>query len=228
MQNYWRNLTITLLWCVVWFVIVPLVIYYLSYYPYLSINDEFSVASVWQEQLNMFDYHSGLTTDDHYYRSRWYTWPIIGKPMWFYDGHEFSEPGWTSSISCMGNPAVWWGGLAALIFVVVQLIRGKGDKSYLLVVVGFMAQFLPWTLVERSTFIYHYFASVPFIILAVVLWFDWVRRREFSWYKPAVYGFVAAALAMFIFFYPVISGTPMPLSWAQYIRWFGWQNYHYW
>ena len=37
----------------------------------------------------------------------------------------------------------------------------------ILVLIGFASQFLPWVLVPRSTFIYHYFASVPFIILGV-------------------------------------------------------------
>ena len=37
------------------------------------------------------------------------------------------------------------------------------------IAVGFLSAYLPWVLVSRLTFIYHYFASVPFIILMVAM-----------------------------------------------------------
>ena len=224
-KKYWRNLGITLIWCVIWFIIVPLLIYYFSYYRYLSISNSFSVSSVWKEQLNMFSYHNSLTDDDHYFKSKWYSWPFIAWPMWFYDGSDFMETGIVSSISCMGNPAVWWGGLAAMVFIVWQLIMRKGDRGYIYVLVGFLAEYLPWTLVRRSTFIYHYFASVPFIILAAVMWFDWARRMGYKWYKPALIAYAAVSVLLFAGFYPVISGLPMAKSYAKYLRWFNWYNY---
>ena len=224
-KKYWRNLGITLIWCVIWFIIVPLVIYYFSFYRYLSITHNFSVSSVWREQLNMLSYHASQTQDNHFFKSKWYSWPFIAWPMWFYDGNDFMAPGMVSSISCMGNPAVWWGGLAAMIFILCQVAIRKGDRSYIYVLVGFMAQYLPWILVPRSTFIYHYFASVPFIILAVVLWFDWARRMGYRWYKPVLIIYAGVAVILFAGFYPVISGLPMTKGYAKYLRWFNWYNY---
>ena len=43
--------------------------------------------------------------------------------------------------------------------------------------VSFLSQYLPWVLVPRSTFIYHYFASVPFIILATAPGLRYLERR---------------------------------------------------
>ena len=120
----------------------------------------------------------------------------------------------------MGNPAVWWVGAAAMIFVIVRLLSMKGDRNYLYIVLGFAAQYLPWVLVPRSMFIYHYFASVPFIILATVMVYRWMEEKEWGWRKPAMIAVLAAALILFVAFYPLMSGTPVARSFANYLRWF--------
>ena len=91
--------------------------------------------------------------------------------------------------------------------------------------IGFASQFLPWVLVPRSTFIYHYFASVPFIILCTALMLDWLRRRSAAGFKAVSIVLLAAALVLFIAFYPLESGMPVARSYAQYLRWFKWYNF---
>lgn len=61
---------------------------------------------------------------------------------------------------------------------------GKRDKRIWWVVIGFAANFLPWVLVPRVTFVYHYFASVPFIILATVLFFEDLYDKK-TWQSPS-------------------------------------------
>ena len=101
-----------------------------------------------------------------------------------------------------------------------------------MVLIGFASQFLPWVLVPRSTFIYHYFASVPFIILASILLLNRLRERDllakdsretaFTFTTIALLG---AALFLFIMFYPLESGTPVVRWYAQLLRWFKWYNF---
>jgi dolichyl-phosphate-mannose--protein O-mannosyl transferase len=79
----------------------------------------------------------------------------------------------------MGNPAVWWFGLVALLYVTFRVCwQRRAPRRSVMVVVAFASQFLPWVIVPRSTFIYHYFASVPFIILASALLLDDIRKRN--------------------------------------------------
>ena len=174
----------------------------------------------------MLNYHAGLGGDTHYFRSPWYQWPVIWWPMWYYSGTAYLAEGTISSISCMGNPAVWWTGLIALIFILVASAwRRRAPKSWLIVLVGFASQFLPWVLVPRSTFIYHYFASVPFIILCTVLALDALRKRSERGFKWAACGLLALALILFAAFYPLESGLPVARDYAQYLRWFKWYNF---
>ena len=241
---------VTLLFCVAFFVVVPALIYYFSYAFQLrgegvrGFGDMLSrerLKRVIELQKSIFSYHAGLGGDTHYFRSPWYQWPVIWWPMWYYSGTGWMPEGVISSISCMGNPAVWWFGLAALLFVILRMawVR-RAPKAYVLVAVGFASQFLPWVIVPRSTFIYHYFASVPFIILASALLLDWIKSRprparKLAEEDAADAGQIAftmtaavlliAALALFIAFYPLESGLPVSKAYAQHLRWFQWYNF---
>jgi len=225
--NFWRNTILTGLFCVLFFIVIPLLIYYFSYYWQLRGEAAgLNLNRVVNLQESMFSYHAGLGDDDHYFRSEWYEWPIIWWPIWFYSGTGYQPSGMISSISCMGNPAVWWTGLAALIATFYYLATKKRKpESYSLVVIAFLSQFLPWVLVPRSTFIYHYFASVPFIILCTSLMLDRIRSRSKKTFITVSVVLLAAALILFIMFYPLESGLPVSREYAKYLRWFKWYNF---
>ena len=74
-------------------------------------------------------------------------------------------------------------------------------------IVGYLAEYLPWCLVTRIAFIYHYFPSVPFVVLMLMYC---VREAGTRLSKRGrlilVSGYAAAALGLFLLFYPVLSG----------------------
>ena len=225
-KQFGRSALITLGFCLVFFLMVPAVIYYFSYYWHLSPDGNFNLEGVWAMQKSMFAYHRSITWNSHFFESPWYEWPLIVKPMWYFSGSDYLPANLVSSISCMGNPVVWWGGLLSLIWVMARLaFAARGDRRYLFIVVGFLAQYVPWILVPRCTFIYHYFASVPFIILATVAVLEWVRKRSPRVYRIGATAYCALASVMFIAFYPLMSGLKVLRSYAQNLRWFNWYNY---
>ena len=85
-------------------------------------------------------------------------------------------------------------------------------------VVGFLAQYLPWVLVPRSMYMYHYFASVPFIILATALVFGLLPEGKLRKWSMIVY--VVLAAAFFAMFYPYASGMLTPTAWLDWLKWF--------
>jgi len=234
-RAYLKRSLLVCAFCVAFFVVIPVLIYYFSHFWQLrfegvaDLGDMFSkkwIKRVVELQQDMLGYHAGLGGDTHYFRSPWYQWPIIWWPMWYFSGTAYMPEGVISSISCMGNPAVWWTGLIALIFVLVMAAwKRRSPRGWLIVLIGFASQFLPWVLVPRSTFIYHYFASVPFIILLTVLALDELRKvspKAFKWTSGALLAF---ALILFAAFYPLESGLPVSREYAQYLRWFKWYNF---
>ena len=233
----------TILACCVFFVLIPIVIYVLSYIPYLRAYGEIrwdltTFTRLWDAQVLMFDYHKNLVAE-HYFASPWYEWPLIVKPMWYYQA-DFKGAGMASSILAFGNPAVWWTGLAGILFVLgcsvyrnalpaLGVLPGREDEDdrvLPVICVGFLSAYLPWVLVSRLTFIYHYFASVPWIIIATALGLKYLSRSH----KKIAYALAAllavSAVALFIAFYPLASGMEVPRAWCDAVSWFdGWMWY---
>ena len=168
---------------------------------------------------------------DHPFQSPWWQWPFILKPMW-YCQDQFEPAGYASTIMCMGNPVVFYAGAvcmaACMLLLIGKFVRvrrdgvslrhGDGDMSYGVLAVGFCAQYLPWVLVPRSMYMYHYFASVPFIILATCCVFGLIERPRLR--RGLMIGFVALAAVAFVLFFPYASGVLTPTGWLDAMKWF--------
>ena len=174
----------------------------------------------------MYNYHSTIV-DNHYFKSPWYEWPVIAWPMWYYSADRaFVGENMVSSISLMGNPAVWWTGLVGLVSCTgIFLMQKKKDVRLLLVILGFASQYLPWVLVPRSTYIYHYFASVPFMIAAIALALEYLSSRYRVAARVTAIVLVVAAAGLFALFYPLESGLPASYNYVEKLRWFDWYNF---
>ncbi len=212
----------TIGFCLVFFVAVPAAIYLLSYLPFRDYGDRGLVGRMLYNQKTMFSYHSTLVSD-HPYASSWYEWPLIRRPIWYYSRivTQTAQGGLREGISAFGNPAVWWAGIPACIYMVWLWIRRK-DWNAAFLTVGYLAQYLPWFFVTRDTFIYHYFPSVAFVVLMILYsLMQWKSRlpRRVSLTAMALY--VLVAFGLFLLFYPVLAGQPVEAAFvARYLRWF--------
>ena len=86
------------------------------------------------------------------------------------------------------------------------------------IVVGYLAQLVPWILVSRLTFAYHYFAAVVFLVLALCAVFDDMRAKgHIRW----MYAFTGVSLALFAAFYPVLTGVEVSRNYTwKALKWF--------
>ena len=97
-----------------------------------------------------------------------------------------------------------WGGLLALFVLVYRAVwRRDGDAAFLLI--GYLAQLLPWVFVPRLTFAYHYFPCSIFLVLALAYVFRLMEKgnRYAGFYISA---FTGVSLVLFVVFYPALSG----------------------
>lgn len=151
--------------------------------------------------------------------------------MWYYSSSRAAGTG--STIFAFGSPAVWWTGLAALLAIVCVLLRRRvalrpmrlqpnqdSDMRPALIVIAFLAQYLPWALVPRGTYIYHYFPAVPFIILATSYVLDVLQDRFGGRIKYLSYALMGISGVLFLGFYPYVSGLRVPTWWLDLMRWF--------
>lgn len=224
-ENFTKNTWLTLCFSTVFFVLIPAAIYLLSYIPFRDYSDRGLIERMFYNQSTMFDYHSTLDVP-HAFSSPWYQWPIIMRPIWYYSRivTRTLTGGLREGISSFGNPAVWWMGIPAFLYMIYLWIRKK-DRTAAFLTTGYLAQYLPWFFVTRITFIYHYFPSVVFIVLMITYslrksaFLNRQRHRYGYYILIILYG--AAALSLFLLFYPVLSGQPVDFVFAdKYLRWF--------
>ena len=223
----------TLLFCVGFFVIIPAAIYVASYAYYVPHNQHLTyLEAVLENQEYMLNYHSGLSADTHPYRSSWYTWPVIARPTWYYNA-PILPSGSAGTIAAFGNPVVWIGALVGTIAACIQGVidRKKIDadplkatepiynnRDLIFLLIGLASQFVPWIFVPRSTFIYHYFASVPFIIMLTALVFARAYRRNKKQTKTFIIWSLVAMAIVFAIYYPAWSGVVIPEWYRQLLR----------
>ena len=209
----------TIGFCMVFFVAIPFVIYLLSYIPFVDLSHPGLLERMAANQVNMFNYHSNLDAT-HPYSSLWYEWPTIIRPIFYYSRQL--EGNLRLGISAFGNPLIWWAGIPAFLCTIYLAVAHR-KKTALFVLIGYLAQFLPWVLVDRCTFIYHYFPSVPFVVLMLSYTFIQFKKhltaRSFYILLAA---YAMLVFVLFLLFYPVLAGTPVSTDYVDtYLRWLG-------
>ena len=195
------------LFCVGFFVVMPCLIYYLAYIPYgraAGIKGVFNreyLDIVLSNQTYMFTYHAGLVAE-HPYSSRWYQWLLDIRPILYY--LQYFDDGSRSSFGAFLNPVLCWGGLLALAVCLYRAIF-RLDRTAMFILIGYLAQLLPWVLVTRLTFAYHYFPCCVFLVLAIGYVF---RLMEDGTPHCRVYlwGFAGLSAAVFVLFFPALTG----------------------
>ena len=186
------------------------------------------VKSFLDYQGAMYNYHSELqlrkvknNEEAHAFSSEWYTWPFMKRPLWFYCGRFYNDDGSLEkygTIACMGNPAIWWLGIITTIFTLVYSLI-KRNKEGLILILMIAITWLTYAFIKREMFIYHYFITLPFVMLTIVFAFskliEW--KNKFKIILPIL---CTVFLGFFIYFYPVYSGIPVDPQYIEKTKWF--------
>ena len=150
---------------------IPAAVYVALYLPWVALGNRLTAS--WppgnggQTLLDltkaMYDYHNNLRAT-HPAASPWWAWPLDLKPVWFF---QQSFGGSTSgAIYDGGNPVIWWLSIAAVAFVAWQAYRRRSLALGLIsIVIAFT--WLSWARIDRASFEYHYYATLPFVVLGL-------------------------------------------------------------
>jgi dolichyl-phosphate-mannose--protein O-mannosyl transferase len=186
-------------------VFVPLVVYSASFFIHLEQNPQFNFFEL---QRQIFGYHAHLK-DSHGYASQWWSWPLLQRPVSYY--WQVDEASQTAStILLLGNPALWWLAIGGVMSGVWQaVVRRHFGAGF--AVLALALHYLPFALISRASFLYHFMGALPFMILllafaVVQLWNAGGLRRELAAF--AVFAIIACA----IYFFPIWTGQPIPLG----------------
>ena len=192
-----RELTLTVLA----FLVLPVGIYVLSYVPWMRQGHELKELLPLQKAI--WRYHADLRAT-HPYFSRWYTWPLLYRPTWYY----FKQTGETiRGIVALGNPALWWASVPVTVWALVTGTKEK-DARRLFSGLGFCAMYLPWGISPRTLNYSHYlFEAIPYACLSLGALLD--RGGDGKWLRV----YVALVVVLFFFFLPFLIALPIPARW---------------
>ena len=126
--------------------------------------------------------------------------PIVLHDSFYGDGR--------SMVLLFGNPMVWWGGFFAMGAMIYRVIKRK-DIRALVILAGYLSTVIPWIVFSSAQPINQYFLSVPFLVLALSHVFNTIISRGLRRSKQAVYLFTGATGAVFLKFYPALTGIYM-------------------
>ena len=201
--------------CVLAFILIPVLIYILTYmlFPTVFNYTNNSISGILNQIRDMYTYHSTLV-ETHPFQSSWYEWPIMAKPVWYYLGEYGGNV--KSTIVGIGNPIIWWFGILAFIYIVIDAIRKRAGES-LFILVFVLCTFLPYIFIGRAMFLYHYFPTLPFIMLAIVAFIKWISEK-FKTNSFCVF-YVALVVIVFFVFYPVTSGMITTTDYIDSLKW---------
>ena len=205
------------------FGVVPGAVYLSSYIPWMLQGH-----SVWETvtlQRVIWNYHSQLNATHNYY-SPWWTWPWIARPTWYF---WWSDDNWIRGIVALGNPAVWWASVPAVLWALVSGVRAA-DPRRVFAAAGFCFLYLPWAFSPRTLNFSHYlFEALPYACLALGMLLDrvWDGRLGHGEVHPLVVvilvrGYMVAVVFLFFLFLPLYTAIPVPqVLWAFRFPWGG-------
>ncbi len=194
-----REVIFTLLWCLLFFVLIPIIIYLLAYLPCHISRDPYSIRGVIKQIEYMYNYHVNLTAT-HPYQSEWYQWLLDLRPIWYYVGYDVN--GTYHTIACFSNPIITWVGLIAIVYTIFDLFKSRNKVAYV-IVVGYLSALLPWvSFVKRCVFAYHFYPTSMFMLMSIV----YLCKKIYKHNKFVVYVFALLSFMAFIIYLPSISG----------------------
>ncbi len=241
---------------VVFFVMIPLATYFAVFAIAYQGSDALIPAFI-QTQIDMFGYHTWVSAE-HVASSPWWSWPLNGKSVYMYLGDSNYGADMYSRIHSMTTTSIAVFGVLAMVYFIrktIYYLRKKkagtltdGEKIYfqhiktpaLFFAVGLCANWLPWMLVSRSTFIYHFYPAMPFYIglIATYLYSKTLlqtgvhysgemvilngKKGTITVGENAVFYASVIIILNFIIFFPVFSGLAIAKLPAVFA--FGWAN----
>ena len=178
---------------------------------------------------------------EHYHSSSWYEWPILYKGIVYFWEVLSDRPDYHICVYLFGNPIVYWTGLLAILFAFIYCDRklhfffsdypiAKIDVDKFIPIFyctfAYLSNMLPYVLIKRTCYLYHYHPSLYFAIILIGLFFDKITNRRVKYYLASLLMLVV----LIVYFYYLPFSYALPLTEAEHDarRWFKSTLFPYW
>lgn len=204
--------------------VIPLIVYSLLWVPHLILNPSYNW---WQNHQYILNFHRaiGQGSEVHPYCSTWYSWILMWRPVaYFYETTPTTTGKIINVVYGTGNPILWWFSSGAMLLVLINYLGNflkftksrKTDFTSTYLLCNYTANLLPWMLVSRCIFLYHYMSAYTFAWLALAWLMDTLMSSQSQ--LKRVLGIIIITLIVinFSFWLPIYLG--LSLSKEQYFQ----------
>ncbi len=163
----------------------------------------------------MYDANKTLVIP-HPYSTKFYTWPLLKRGVYFWEGeHSTSSPAF-GRIYLMGNPFVYWFSTLAVIgmlcYAGVLMVKRrahhmKNEWTAAFILGAYFGNFIPFIFIGRVMFLYHYEAALVMSIIALAYLLDHISHKKVQ--IGVIVYLLLVCISTFIFFSPLTYGTPL-------------------
>ncbi|KKT76377.1 MAG: hypothetical protein UW72_C0007G0024 [Parcubacteria group bacterium GW2011_GWF2_44_7] len=162
----------------------------------------------WQKffELNKTMYTANASiTSEHPFGSRWYQWPFNVKPVYYWQ-NDSGITSQTANIYLTGNPLLWWSASLAVIYTLWLFLsknnRRRTEPIFYILILAYFANLLPFMLVKRVAFLYHYLLAASFAVMLLSFYFSKIYSKN----KRVFISLIAIIILGFIFISPLSYG----------------------
>jgi dolichyl-phosphate-mannose--protein O-mannosyl transferase len=187
------------------YALAPFVAYFCCYLPQLM--RAHSAYEFIATHENMIAIMTGKSAD-HPYKSLWWTWPALWRPVWYlFDTPAKEAGGWTetgvaAAVVGLPNPFVLFAGQGALLWATWTGVLSR-RRAPLIVAAAFFSQWLPWALNPKGLeFYYYFYPSLVCLGPAMALA---AGSLQPPWRHGAMAVALVAASVMFVYFLPLLA-----------------------
>lgn len=201
---------ISLVEAVFWLGLFPLAVYWATYAPAMFYPHHAIAPLGFIEQHELMVRLQDSVKKPHPYKTYWYQWVLNIRGIWYlFENVDGAHRG----IVMIGNPLPMLAGLVAFFWGLwAAAFRRRRDVLFFAVLYALCVAM--WIFNGKPVqFYYHYLLPGAFLMAILGLALDslWDRRDRWRFLPKAVFGL---SLALFVLFYPIISGWPLPFKGA--------------
>lgn len=193
------------------------------------------LQNLWKFHQDVYGFHVGLSSPHGYMSPAW-QWPLLVRPTSMHFARDaygqngcLAPEGCVENVYSMPNPLVWYAAVAAVLWLCWRFAIAR-DWRIAFALTGVALTYVPWLLYpERTIFQFYTVVILPFLMLSLAFALrDIAGPPGADAYRRAtgqrlVIVFLGVALLVAAFWYPVVTGMPVPEWFYRMHNWMpGW------
>jgi dolichyl-phosphate-mannose-protein mannosyltransferase len=184
---------------------IPLLTYLALWIPHQIMVKS---SDFYETHILSLKFHKEAAEVNHPSNSKWFQWILLHKPIPFVSKQIGETYRYVLSFA---NPVIGYGSTISIIALIGRKYLIRIDKTYKdlinFCIINYLTNLLPWSLVRRGVFLYHYLPSYIYGMMALSLIIS-LLDDKFPKAKIVIL-FTVAASGVFWFYAPIYYGLPM-------------------